>query len=99
MPCRGRLGLPYVVVRKIRKPYMVDCLAVEVVSITTGMPQTLYIDGKDRSLLEGKNALLLDDVVSTGNTLRGMRQLIASAGGQVVGEMAVFTEGNDGQWF
>ncbi len=93
-----RSGLPYVVVRKIRKPYMVDCLEVDVISITTGMPQTLYIDGKDRSLLEGKNALLVDDVVSTGNTLRGMRQLIASAGGQVVGEMAVFTEGNDGEW-
>ncbi|MEZ4831410.1 MAG: phosphoribosyltransferase family protein [Caldilineaceae bacterium] len=93
-----RSGLPYVVVRKFRKPYMVNCLETEVVSITTGAPQTLFVDGKDRSLLEGKNALLLDDVISTGNTLRGMRKLIAAAGGQVVGEMAVFTEGNDGEW-
>lgn len=91
-------GLPYVVVRKIRKPYMVNCLETEVVSITTGVPQTLYVDGKDRFLLEGKKALLLDDVISTGNTLRGMRKLIDAAHGQVVGEMAVFTEGNDGQW-
>ncbi|MEZ4633958.1 MAG: adenine phosphoribosyltransferase [Caldilineaceae bacterium] len=53
-----RSGLPYVVVRKFRKPYMVNCLETEVVSITTGAPQTLFVDGKDRSLLEGKNALL-----------------------------------------
>ena len=65
-----RSGLPYVVVRKFRKPYMVNCLETEVVSITTGAPQTLYIDGKDRPLLEGKKALLVDDVISTGNTLR-----------------------------
>jgi adenine phosphoribosyltransferase len=93
-----RSGLPYVVVRKFRKPYMVNCLETEVVSITTGAPQTLYIDGKDRPLLEGKQALLVDDVISTGNTLRGMRKLIDAAGGHVVGEMAVFTEGNNGEW-
>lgn len=93
-----RCGLPYVVVRKFRKPYMVNCLETEVVSITTGVPQTLYVDGKDRHLLEGKQALLVDDVISTGNTLRGMRKLIAAAGGQVAGEMAVFTEGNNGEW-
>ena len=44
MHCPRRPGLPLVVVRKIRKPYMVDCLETEVVSITTGEPQTLYID-------------------------------------------------------
>jgi adenine phosphoribosyltransferase len=93
-----RSGLPYVVVRKFRKPYMINCLETEVVSITTGVPQTLYVDGKDRHLLEGKQALLVDDVISTGNTLRGMRKLIDAAGGQVVGEMAVFTEGNNGEW-
>lgn len=91
-------GLPLVVVRKIRKPYMVDCLETEVVSITTGQPQTLYIDGKDLSLIESKQALLIDDVVSTGSTLKGLRTLVRSGGGRVAGEMAVFTEGDPDSW-
>ncbi|RIK53425.1 MAG: adenine phosphoribosyltransferase [Chloroflexi bacterium] len=94
----ARSGLPYVVVRKIRKPYMVNCLEAEVVSITTGQPQTLYLDGKDRHLVEGKRAVLLDDVISTGSTLRGLRLLMQRAQAQIVGEMAVFTEGNDADW-
>lgn len=93
-----RSGLPYVVVRKIRKPYMVDCLEAEVVSITTGKPQTLYLDGKDRFLVEGKAAVLVDDVISTGSTLRAMRLLMKHAQARIVGEMAVFTEGNDADW-
>lgn len=91
-------GLPLVIVRKIRKPYMVDCLETEVVSITTGEPQTLYVDGKDLALIKGKQALLVDDVVSTGSTLNGLRSLVKSGGGQVAGEMAVFTEGESGAW-
>lgn len=91
-------GLPYVVVRKVRKPYMVNCIETEVVSITTGTPQTLYIDGKDRALIEGKNAVLVDDVISTGSTLRGLRALMDEAAANVVGEMAVFTEGNKDEW-
>jgi adenine phosphoribosyltransferase len=93
-----RTEAPYVVVRKFRKPYMVNCLEAEVVSITTGRPQTLYLDGKDRHLVEGKNAILLDDVISTGSTLRGLRQLMSFAGAQIVAEMAVFTEGDDADW-
>lgn len=91
-------GLPYVVVRKVRKPYMVDCIETEVVSITTGVPQTLYIDGKDRALIEGKNAVLVDDVISTGSTLRGLQALMKEASANVVGEMAVFTEGSADEW-
>lgn len=94
----ARSGLPYVVVRKIRKPYMADCLEAEVVSITTGQPQTLYLDGKDRHLVEGKRAVLVDDVISTGSTLRGLRLLMDQAKARIVGEMAVFTEGNDADW-
>jgi adenine phosphoribosyltransferase len=90
--------VPYVVARKVRKPYMVNCLEAEVVSITTGKPQTLYLDGKDRHLVEGKNAVLLDDVISTGSTLRGLRLLMQLANAPIVGEMAVFTEGDDGDW-
>lgn len=93
-----RLGMPYVVVRKVRKPYMANCLSAEVISITTGAPQTLYLDGKDLHLVQGKRAVLVDDVISTGSTLRGMRLLMAEADASVVGEMAVFTEGSDGDW-
>lgn len=91
-------SLPYVVVRKVQKPYMVNCVQTEVVSITTGTPQTLYIDGKDRALIEKKNAVLVDDVISTGSTLRGLRSLMSEVDAKIVGEMAVFTEGNQTDW-
>ena len=93
-----RTGLPMAVVRKIRKPYMVDCVDVEVVTITTGEPQTLYLDGKDRQFVHGKNAMLVDDVISTGNTLEGLRQLMDAAKANIIGEMAVFTEGGPDDW-
>ena len=91
-------GLPYVVVRKFCKPYMGDTLQTEVVSITTGVPQTLYLDEKDRALVTGRKVVLLDDVISTGSTLRGMQQLMRQANAAIVGEMAVFTEGADSDW-
>ncbi len=93
-----RTGLPYVVVRKIRKPYMVNCLETQVMSITTGAPQTLYLDGKDRPLVEGKRVAVIDDVISTGSTLRALRLLMAEAQAQIVAEMAVFTEGDAQEW-
>ena len=91
-------GLPYAVVRKVRKPYMANCIETEVISITTGKPQTLFLDGKDVDLVRGRNVVLLDDVISTGSTLRGLRQLMAQADATIVGEMAVFTEGKPGDW-
>jgi adenine phosphoribosyltransferase len=77
---------------------MVGCLETEVISITTGKPQTLFIDGKDLALVTGKKVVLLDDVISTGSTLRGLRQLMNQAGATIVGEMAVFTEGAPSDW-
>jgi adenine phosphoribosyltransferase len=77
---------------------MVDCIEAEVVSITTGKPQTLYIDGKDRALLTGKNVALVDDVISTGSTLKGLRALMERADARIAAEIAVFTEGDADDW-
>ncbi len=93
-----RTGLPYVVVRKIRKPYMLNCLEAEVISITTGAPQTLYLDGKDIDLVQAKNAVLVDDVISTGSTLNAMRLLMDRAQAEIVCEMTIFTEGSADDW-
>ena len=94
----ARLSLPYVVLRKQYRPYMGDALEVETLSITTGKPQTLYLDEKDRSLLKGKRVVLVDDVISTGSTLEAMRKAVEEAGGDTVAETAVFTEGDKAKW-
>ncbi len=92
------LGLPYIVLRKSYKPYMGDAIMAETHSITTGAPQQLYLDEKDRAHLSGRRALLVDDVVSTGSTLEGMKKVVTLAGAEVVATAAVFTEGNDDGW-
>jgi len=92
------MSLPYVVLRKAYKPYMGDALQSETLSITTGAPQTLYLDEKDRALVDGKRVVLVDDVISTGSTLQGMRLIMNKAGGNVVAEAAIFTEGDRAQW-
>lgn len=91
-------GKRYVVLRKAFKPYMGEVLKVETLSITTGKPQTLYMDEKDRKLVNGARVVLVDDVISTGSTLEGMRSLIQQADGEVVAEAAVFTEGEEEDW-
>jgi adenine/guanine phosphoribosyltransferase-like PRPP-binding protein len=90
-----RLGKPWVVLRKQYKPYMGDAPSAETVSITTGAPQSLYLDEKDAGLVRGRRALLVDDVISTGSTLEGMRELTRKAGGTIAAEAAVFTEGDE----
>ncbi len=95
----ARLGnLPYVVLRKSYKPYMGDALQSETLSITTGAPQTLYLDEKDREIVAGKRVAILDDVISTGSTLQGMRLILGKAGADVVVEAAIFTEGDRASW-
>jgi adenine/guanine phosphoribosyltransferase-like PRPP-binding protein len=94
----AQLGLPYVVLRKSYKPYMGAALRAETLSITTGKSQTLYLDEKDHALVSGKRVAIVDDVISTGSTLQGMRLLLDKAGAQVVAEAAVFTEGERARW-
>ena len=91
-------GAPYVVLRKDWKPYMGEAIRAETLSITTGKPQTLILDQKDIPLIQGKRVVILDDVISTGSTLEGMREIIAKAGGTVTVEAAIFTEGDADAW-
>jgi adenine phosphoribosyltransferase len=90
-----QLRLPWVVLRKQYKPYMGETISAETVSITTGAPQTLHLDEKDLRLVSGRRVVIVDDVVSTGSTLEGMRGVVEQAGGRVVAEAAVFTEGDE----
>jgi adenine phosphoribosyltransferase len=92
------LGLPYVVLRKTYVSYMGDALETKLQSITTGRPRTIFLDAKDRALCGGKRVAIVDDVISTGSTLHAMRDLVGRAGGEVVAEAAVFTEGDAEQW-
>lgn len=92
------MGIPYVVLRKSYKPYMGDALQSETLSITTGAPQTLYLDEKDRLLVNGKNIAIIDDVISTGSTLQGIRLIMDKAGARITAEAAIFTEGDRAQW-
>lgn len=89
---------PYIVLRKSYKPYMGEALRTETLSITTGEPQYLYLDEKDQVLMKGKKVVILDDVISTGSTLQGMRLLVQKAGADVAAEAAVFTEGERAKW-
>lgn len=89
---------PYVVLRKSYKPYMGDAISAETLSITTGAPQTLYLDAKDRELIKGQRVVLVDDVVSTGSTQQAMRAVVEKAGATIAYEAAIFTEGDPAQW-
>lgn len=93
-----QLRIPYVVLRKIKKPYMEGAIKSRVTTITTGEPQDLWLDGRDRDIIKNKKVALVDDVISTGATLRGMRKLVKKAGGKLIAECAVFTEGDLGKW-
>ncbi len=91
-------GRPYVILRKSYKFYMGAALSTQTNSITTGAPQTLFLDEKDHRSLRGKNVMILDDVVSTGSTLEGMRTLMKKAGANVTVEAAICTEGGEDEW-
>ena len=77
---------------------MGDALKAETLSITTGEPQVLLLDEKDRQSIQGKKVVIVDDVISTGSTLQGMRMILEKANANVVAETAILTEGDRAQW-
>ena len=86
-------GKNYFVCRKSLKLYMTDPIIVNVRSITTLGMQTLYLSQEDASQIAGKKVLILDDVISTGNSLIAIEALVEKAGGIIAGKAAVLAEG------
>ncbi len=84
----------YLIARKVPKLYMKDIHSVEVKSITTEARQTLYIDGNDKKYMEGKKVVIVDDVISTGESLAAVEKLVESAGGNIVGKFCILAEGD-----
>ena len=84
----------YFLARKAPKLYMTGVLEVKVHSITTEKVQTLYLDTADAELMRGKRILIVDDVISTGESLYALEQLVKQAGGQICGRMAILAEGD-----
>ena len=84
----------YILARKGPKLYMRDIFSVSVNSITTAKEQNLYLDGADAALMKGKRILIVDDVISTGESLKALEALVEKAGGKVCGRMAILAEGD-----
>ncbi len=84
----------YLVARKAAKLYMKQPQGVEVKSITTAKKQSLYIDEKDMLAMQGKRVVIIDDVVSTGESLHAVETLVKAAGGNIVAKLAVLAEGD-----
>ncbi|MBE6993217.1 MAG: adenine phosphoribosyltransferase [Ruminococcaceae bacterium] len=80
--------------RKSAKLYMKDVLSVEVKSITTAAKQVLYLDGEHAAMMKGKRILIIDDVISTGESLHAIETLVEKAGGIVCGKMTILAEGD-----
>ena len=84
----------YFLARKGPKLYMTGVFSASVQSITTQGQQTLYLDVADAELMRGKRILIVDDVISTGESLRALEALVEKAGGIIAGRMAVLAEGD-----
>ena len=84
----------YILARKGPKLYMQNIFSVTVNSITTAKEQKLYLDGADAALMKGKKILIVDDVISTGESLKALEALVEKAGGIIAGRMAVLAEGD-----
>ena len=84
----------YILARKGPKLYMQNVVSVSVNSITTAKEQKLYLDGADAQRIHGKRVLIVDDVISTGESLRALEALVENAGGNICGRMAILAEGD-----
>ena len=87
-------GKKYILARKSKKLYMQKTVEVVVDSITTSGIQRLYLDSDDMGYISGKNVLLVDDVISTGQSITALEQLVEQAGGKIVGKACVLAEGD-----
>lgn len=87
-------GKPYVVARKSIKLYMTEPISVKVKSITTANEQVLNLSKEKADMLKGKRVLILDDVISTGESLIALEKLTEAAGGNICGKAAVLAEGD-----
>jgi len=87
-------GKPYVVARKSVKLYMTNPTAVTVKSITTSAEQTLYLSEEKAGLIKGKKVLIVDDVISTGESLKALEKLVSESKGEISGKAAVLAEGD-----
>ena len=84
----------YFLARKAPKLYMTGVFESTVKSITTAKEQKLYLDVADAELMKGKKILIVDDVISTGESLTALEKLVEKAGGIIAGRMAVLAEGD-----
>ena len=84
----------YFIARKVPKLYMTGVFEATVHSITTAKEQHLYLDAAEAEKIRGKRILIVDDVISTGESLRAVETLVEKAGGNIVGRMAVLAEGD-----
>jgi adenine phosphoribosyltransferase len=84
----------YLLARKAPKLYMADVIEFKVKSITTARQQVLYLDGADAALMKDKRILIVDDVISTGESLHALEELVKQAGGIICGRMAILAEGD-----
>ena len=84
----------YIVARKSVKAYMENPICVEDESITTMGKQRLYLSQDDVDLIRGRKVLLVDDVISTGGSMKAMKEITEKAGGRVIGEAAILAEGD-----
>ena len=91
---RQRGDKKYFLARKSPKLYMTGVFSAEVDSITTVGTQKLYLDTMDAEHIRGKRILVVDDVISTGNSLTAIERLVEGAGGEIVGRMAILAEGD-----
>ena len=84
----------YFLARKSPKLYMTGVVDVTVRSITTAKEQRLYLDTADAAMMKGKKILLVDDVVSLGDSMRALEHLVLTAGGEIAGRATILAEGN-----